>query len=98
MSLDTTYSTLLVQRRGDGVCWIGLNRPKLFNAVNMKMLSEVINAVKELDADPSVRVHVSSFPMCSLVLTHLSLLGCSIEQFIWAPQHKLLLSCQPTGI
>lgn len=57
----TSYSTLLVERRGDGVSWIKLNRPKVFNAVNMKMLSELIEAVKELDADKAVKVQLSSF-------------------------------------
>lgn len=64
MAPDTEYTTLLVQRRGDGVSWIKLNRPKLYNAVSMKMLSELMDAVKELDADPSVKVHDSGFSEC----------------------------------
>jgi hypothetical protein len=66
MATATKFSTLVVERSGDGVSWIKLNRPKVFNAVTMQMLSELINAVKELDSDKTVKAHPPNLNSCFL--------------------------------
>ncbi len=52
-----SYETLIVEHRGQ-VGWLILNRPDSLNAHNVKMLSELPLAWKELDADDGVRVIV----------------------------------------
>jgi enoyl-CoA hydratase/carnithine racemase len=53
------YETLLVERRGP-VGWLVFNRPKAGNAMDARMLDELEDAWAELDADPEVRVIVTT--------------------------------------
>jgi Enoyl-CoA hydratase/isomerase len=53
-------STLVVERCEDGVACLRLNRARALNAINMKMLEEIIEAIKSLDSDESVKVIVLS--------------------------------------
>jgi len=49
------YETVLVDKEG----WIGtitMNRPERLNAMNTTMLSELVEAFREVDDDPEVRV------------------------------------------
>ncbi len=47
-------SVILDQK--DGVAKITLNRPKVLNAMNLALLKDLVEALKEADADPSVKV------------------------------------------
>ncbi|WP_432085938.1 enoyl-CoA hydratase [Streptomyces sp. bgisy095] len=48
-----TYETILVERE-DRVALVTLNRPKALNALNLRVMEEVVAAVEELDRDPGV--------------------------------------------
>jgi len=48
------YETILLEK-SDGVATITLNRPKALNALNEVVLSELVTAIDELEADASVR-------------------------------------------
>jgi enoyl-CoA hydratase/carnithine racemase len=56
---SVAYETLLVERRGP-VGWLVFNRPKAGNAMDARMLDELEEAWAELDADPDVRVIVTT--------------------------------------
>jgi 2-(1,2-epoxy-1,2-dihydrophenyl)acetyl-CoA isomerase len=49
-----TYETIVVDHRG-GVATITLNRPAQFNALNLQMSKDLLQATISLDEDPSVR-------------------------------------------
>ncbi len=46
------YETILVERR-DAVTLVTLNRPQALNALNAQILSELLDAMRAFDADPS---------------------------------------------
>ncbi|MBX3067245.1 MAG: enoyl-CoA hydratase [Cryobacterium sp.] len=48
-----SYETILVERR-DKVGLITLNRPQALNALNLKLMQELVAAAEEFDADPAV--------------------------------------------
>ena len=52
-----TYETLLVERRG-AVTLVTLNRPKALNALNSRVLAELIDAFAAFDADETQRCAV----------------------------------------
>ena len=52
-----SYETLLVER-GDAVTLVTLNRPQALNALNSRLLAELLDATRALDADPSQRCMV----------------------------------------
>ena len=54
-----TYDTLVVERRGV-VGWLEFNRPASRNAMDARMMHELEDAWRELDADPAVRVIVNT--------------------------------------
>lgn len=54
-----SYDTLLVERRGV-VGWLEFNRPAAANAMDARMMHELEQAWRELDADPGVRVIVNT--------------------------------------
>ena len=49
----TDYETILLDRRGR-TGWITLNRPKALNALNLQLMTEVIDAAFALDRDPGI--------------------------------------------
>ena len=49
------YSTLLVEKKDDGIAVITLNRPDKLNALNAHVIGELDAALTELDADASIR-------------------------------------------
>jgi enoyl-CoA hydratase/carnithine racemase len=49
--------TISVERRGE-VLLVGLDRPEKYNGLTPKMVSELIDAYNELEADPALRVGV----------------------------------------
>jgi enoyl-CoA hydratase/carnithine racemase len=53
------YERLLVARRGP-VGWLEFNRPDAANAMDARMMHELEDAWRELDADPGVRVIVNT--------------------------------------
>jgi enoyl-CoA hydratase/carnithine racemase len=53
------YTSLLVERRGP-IGWLVFNRPEAGNAMDARMLDELEEAWHELDADPDVRVIVTT--------------------------------------
>jgi enoyl-CoA hydratase len=57
--MASSYSSLLVERRGP-VAWLVFNRPDAGNAMDARMLDELEEAWHELDADPEVRVIVTT--------------------------------------
>jgi enoyl-CoA hydratase/carnithine racemase len=54
-----SYETLVVERRG-AVGWLEFNRPEARNAMDARMMHELEDAWRELDADPEVRVIVNT--------------------------------------
>lgn len=48
-----TLETILLERR-EGIAYLTLNRPKVYNAINERMIREMKAAVEELDRDRSV--------------------------------------------
>ncbi|MEV7548614.1 enoyl-CoA hydratase [Amycolatopsis sp. NPDC089917] len=48
------YETITVERAGDRVALITLNRPKALNALNLRVMREVTAAATELGRDPDV--------------------------------------------
>jgi enoyl-CoA hydratase/carnithine racemase len=54
-----TYDTLRLERAGP-VGWLTFNRPDRANAMNARMMSELEDAWRALDADPEVRVIVNT--------------------------------------
>jgi enoyl-CoA hydratase len=48
-----TYETLIVEHREGGVTLITLNRPQALNALNSRVLAELITALEAFDADAS---------------------------------------------
>jgi 2-(1,2-epoxy-1,2-dihydrophenyl)acetyl-CoA isomerase len=53
-----TYNSLLLDRVGDGVAVITLNRPDALNALNEEMHAEIDGAISELEGDGDVRAIV----------------------------------------
>jgi enoyl-CoA hydratase len=49
------YSTLLIEKRDDGVAVITVNRPDKLNALDAVVIGELDAAISELDADATVR-------------------------------------------
>jgi enoyl-CoA hydratase len=49
------YETILLDRK-EGIGYLTLNRPKVFNAISDQMIREMKRAVEELHQDPSVGV------------------------------------------
>jgi enoyl-CoA hydratase len=47
-----TYETLIVERR-DGVTLVTLNRPEALNALNSRVLADLLAAMADFDADPA---------------------------------------------
>ncbi|MFN8041195.1 MAG: enoyl-CoA hydratase/isomerase family protein [Acidimicrobiales bacterium] len=56
---ETAYETLVVERRGP-VGWLVFDRPEAGNAMDATMLAELERAWADLDADPAVRVIVTT--------------------------------------
>lgn len=54
-----TYQTILYERK-DKIVYITLNRPEILNAVNDKMMHELVDAVHQFDADEEARVAILS--------------------------------------
>ncbi|WP_354697502.1 putative enoyl-CoA hydratase echA8 [Paraconexibacter sp. AEG42_29] len=52
--MSTDESTILLERRDDGVATITLNRPKALNALNLQVMRELAAALAELEADPAI--------------------------------------------
>ncbi|MGQ3257117.1 MAG: enoyl-CoA hydratase-related protein, partial [Microbacterium aurantiacum] len=49
----TEYDTILVDTRGR-VGWITLNRPEALNALNGRLMHEVVDVATRFDADPGI--------------------------------------------
>ena len=54
-----SHDTILVERR-DRVTLLTLNRPQALNALNSRLLTELLDATRALDADPG--------PGCAVIL------------------------------
>jgi enoyl-CoA hydratase len=52
------FELILVEKPSDGVGLIRLNRPKVLNALNSSVMSEIATALTAFSSDPSVRVVV----------------------------------------
>ncbi len=52
------YQTIKYIKDGRGVAKLTLNRPEVLNAMNLKMRAEQMNAFKEADSDPEVKILV----------------------------------------
>ncbi|MES2733002.1 MAG: enoyl-CoA hydratase-related protein [Bacteroidota bacterium] len=57
MEATQTYENILYHIQA-GVCTITLNRPQVFNALNAKLIEEIIAAIQQAGEDPLVRVVV----------------------------------------
>ncbi|MGW4743685.1 enoyl-CoA hydratase [Streptomyces sp. NPDC004290] len=51
---ETDYETITVERRGDRTALLTLNRPQALNALNLRVMEEVVAATEALDRDPDV--------------------------------------------
>ena len=49
-----SYETILLERK-EGIGYLTLNRPKVFNAINAQMIRETREAIEELDRDLTIR-------------------------------------------
>jgi len=49
------YSTLIVEKKDDGIAVLTINRPDKLNALNATVIGELDAAITELDGDASVR-------------------------------------------
>ncbi len=59
MSAPTkTWETVLVERTGDGITWVTLNRPEKRNAMNPRLHYDMVEVLNELAVDPETRVLV----------------------------------------
>ena len=54
-----TYETILYERK-DKIVYITLNRPRILNAVNDRMMHELVDAVHQFDADEEAWVAILS--------------------------------------
>ncbi|MBV8688500.1 MAG: enoyl-CoA hydratase/isomerase family protein [Candidatus Eremiobacteraeota bacterium] len=54
----TGYETILFDRNSEHVATLTLNRPKVLNALNAQLLSELRAALEQLDADEEIRAIV----------------------------------------
>ena len=50
---EAGYETILLERRGR-TGWITLNRPEVLNALNLRLMNEVLDAATALDRDPGI--------------------------------------------
>ncbi len=57
MSVETQFETLEVKKE-KGVVWATINRPKVLNALNYQVLSDLTNLVDQLVAESTLRVLV----------------------------------------
>jgi trans-feruloyl-CoA hydratase/vanillin synthase len=51
-----SYQTVKIEREGDGITWVILNRPEKRNAMNPTMHLEMVDVLAELEVDPDTRV------------------------------------------
>ena len=49
------YDNILLSNPADGIGAVQISRPKVLNALNTKTMSEILDAMKAYDADPSIR-------------------------------------------
>ncbi|MBV8246097.1 MAG: enoyl-CoA hydratase/isomerase family protein [Candidatus Eremiobacteraeota bacterium] len=54
----TAFEEILAEKAADGVAIVTLNRPKVLNALNERLLQELGAALREFDEDPDVRAIV----------------------------------------
>jgi enoyl-CoA hydratase len=76
MLAATTYETIAIDKRNDGVVLATLNRPDRLNAVNATMHHELSRITREFDGDPSAK---------ALVLTGAGRAFCAGGDFSPAP-------------
>lgn len=50
-----SYETLILDRK-DGIAYLTLNRPQVFNAISEQMIQEMKKAIEEIQGDPGVGV------------------------------------------
>jgi enoyl-CoA hydratase/carnithine racemase len=53
------YETLILERR-EGIAYLTLNRPQVFNAISERMIQEMKRAIEEIQADPGMGVVIIS--------------------------------------
>src|SRR5437588_3908771 len=53
---EKVHETVKVEREGDGITWVILNRPEKRNAMNPTMHFEMLDILTELEVDPQTRV------------------------------------------
>ena len=53
------YETLILERR-EGIAYLTLNRPQVFNAISERMIQEMKQAIEEIQADPGMGVVIIS--------------------------------------
>jgi enoyl-CoA hydratase len=52
------YENIILSTPAEGVGAVQINRPKALNALNVQTMTEIYNAMKTYDADPSIRCMV----------------------------------------
>ena len=53
----TGFATVLFEKR-DGIAWVTLNRPRVFNAYNVQMRDDLHQVLSAVHDDPEVRAMV----------------------------------------
>jgi len=53
--MDTDFSTLLLEKRGDGIVTLTVNRPERANSMTPEMFADLAAAASDLSSDPDVR-------------------------------------------
>src|ERR1043166_6920356 len=56
-NLPMPYTTLLVSK-SDGYALVQFNRPEVLNALNMKLMEELVDALEQFDTEDDVRAIV----------------------------------------
>lgn len=56
--IEQDQGKVLAKRAENGILWVLLNRPQALNAFNREMMEALIQALKEMEKDPALRVMV----------------------------------------
>ena len=62
------YTTLLVEKKDDGIAVITVNRPDKLNALNAAVVTELDAARAELEADTHLHIHKENNVLFPLVV------------------------------
>ena len=88
--METTYETVLTERRGEagGILWVNMNRPEKLNALSMTLFADLRSVFQKARTDRSVRC---------LVITGAGRGFCAGADFTGGRPEKLLYAAQESA-